>query len=277
MQLFDANQAATFCAPTVAPPAGAAQSLRVLHDNLRAARITRLRQGDQHFIAHQASLLNAVERWLLLGIANYRRALEMLVPCSAPWAHVTLYYTSFFSANAILGMFGGWVHPKVVVDVENGVPGNQVLLIRRNLRSPNGYAGTHQVFWDFFYEGAGDILPWAPTGLETALEPVNHERTWMISERNDVNYDTEAAVDCAATLHASFNPRRLRSLQGPLRLQLDKSEGLLRLAIRFATDFGVNPASLSTLGNGDLASVIKRLVRARPPSLLNQSAFAELI
>ena len=53
----------------------------------------------------------------------------MMVPVSAPWAQVTLYYGSFFAANAVLGIFGGWIghtqNGNIAVDVERGASGTQ--------------------------------------------------------------------------------------------------------------------------------------------------------
>jgi hypothetical protein len=96
---------------------------------------------------------------------------------------VTLYYSSFFAANAILGMFGAWSHLKRLVDVESGIPNSQVLRIAKNVKSPNGYSGSHQVFWDLFYEGYNTISPWIPNQLQSTTAPVNNDRIWQIAAR----------------------------------------------------------------------------------------------
>src|SRR5438046_1606169 len=109
MRLFDLPQAKHFCSP---PPATiarvSAQSLRSFHALLTKG-ITHIHEGKLHFDVHQVNVLSSVDRWLLYSAALYRRAVDMLVPASAPWAQVTLYYSSFFAANAILGTFGGWI------------------------------------------------------------------------------------------------------------------------------------------------------------------------
>ncbi len=159
MRLFDLLQARHFCAP---PPAvaGSMQSLPHFHSSLPNG-ITRLTEGTTRFEVHQANILNSVERWLAFSLAHYRRAFDMLVPISAPWAQVTLYYSSFYAANAVLGMFGGWIgHSKTgirVVDVERGVAGSQELRIHRKFRSPSGATGAHRVFWDVFYDATASI------------------------------------------------------------------------------------------------------------------------
>ena len=159
MRLFDITQAQHFCRPVQAHVPGLGQSLAAFHANLH---LTRLPETHAYFNVHRVSLLHAVERWILFGVADYRRALDMLIPSNAPWAHVTLYYSSFFAANAILGMFGVWVHFQRLVDVEQGTPNDQVLRITRRIQSPSGYSGSHKVFWDLFYEGRNIISPWVP-------------------------------------------------------------------------------------------------------------------
>src|ERR1700735_3516046 len=128
MHLLDITEAAHFCTPLAAHQPGTGQSLSHFHRGL-PARTVRLSEGTTAFDIHRISLLNAVERWILFGVADYRRALDMLIPSNAPWAQVTLYYSSFFAANAILGMFGAWIHIRRMVDVESGTVGSQTLYL----------------------------------------------------------------------------------------------------------------------------------------------------
>ena len=138
MRLFDITEAGHFCTPLPSHQPGTSQSLPAFHRGL-SARHTLLLEGTTSFDVHRVSLLNAVERWILFGVADYRRALDMFIPSNAPWAHVTLYYSSFFGANAILGLFGGWLDHERMVDVEQGAPTSQVLRISNRPRSPSGY------------------------------------------------------------------------------------------------------------------------------------------
>lgn len=274
MQLFDITEAGYFCRPLPAFVPGAGQSLASFHDKLRA---TRLAEGSQYFEVHRLSLLNAVERWILFGLADYRRALDMLIPSCAPWAHVTLYYSSFFAANAILGMFGAWVNFGRLVDVERGSSGSQVLRITRRVKAPNGYTGNHQVFWDFFYEGCNSISPWVPKSLQPVVVPVNNDRIWQIRARNEVNYDMASAFDGAIRFNQVFNPKKLRSLRGPLAQQLEVTEGMLELAIHFAKHFQVHSFAYEGLGTGTSAKVLRALVTKAPPGVTTQSALQHLL
>ena len=274
MQLFDITEAKHFCTPLTSYRPGVGQSLVSFHNGLRA---TRLSEGTIHFDAHRVSILNAVERWILFGIADYRRAIEMLIPSNAPWAHVTLYYSSFFAANAILGMFGAWIHSERVIDVERGTPNSQILRISRQVRSPSGFKGSHKVFWDFFYEGCAIITPWVPASFQYVVAPVNNDRAWQINARNDVNYDTFVAFDSAKLFDSSFNPKRLRSVGGSLGQQLEVSEGMLRLAVYFANHLGVSSFPFEGLGTGNRSKIMRALVTKVPPALRTQSVLDDLL
>src|ERR1039458_906572 len=275
MQLFDIGEARHFCTPLPAHRPGIGQSLKAFHGTL--PRQTRLVEGTTYFDVHRVSLLNAVERWILFGVADYRRALDMFIPSNAPWAQTTLYYSSFFAANAILGMFGVWVGHRRLVDVDQGTPNNQVLRISRNQRSPNGYPGSHRMFWDFFYDGCNTISPWVPTELQSAVSPVNNDRVWQIEARNDVNYDMQSAFDGAMFFGNSFNPRKLRPLSGSLGQQLDTTEHMLKLAVYFAKLLGVHSFAYEGLGPGSRAKVFRELVTKAAPGLVTQSVLQELM
>ena len=276
MRLFDIAEAQHFCRPLPSSLRGVGQSLESLHSQF--GNVTRLVEGSQNFTDHRVSLLNAIERWILFGIAGYRRALDMFIPSNAPWAHVTLYYSSFFAANAILGMFGVWIHFKSIVDVEQGTPKSQKLRIRRKFRSPLGYTGSHKVFWDFFYEGCISFSPWVPLRLKQVTTPVNSDRTWPVRARNDVNYDSFIAFQAAQNFSGSFDPTKLDSVTGPLRQQLELTEDMLRLALYFANYLGVSSLGLDGLGvTGQRSKIMRKLVTKVPPSLTKQSALQELL
>jgi hypothetical protein len=274
MRVFDIAEARHFCRPLALHVPGAGQSLVTFHNSLRTTRLT---EGTPYFDAHRISLLHAIERWILFGVADYRRSLDMLIPSNAPWGHVTLYYSSFFAANAILGMFGVWVHFRRLVDVDSGAVTNQVLRITRNAKSPSGYDGSHKKFWDFFYEGCNTISPWVPLELQSAIQPVNNDRTWQITARNEVNYDMFSAFDGALRLSTTFNPKKLRSLTGPLAQQLDVTESMLKLALYFANSFGLSSFAYEGLGTGNRPKILRALVTKVPPGLATQSVLQDLL
>src|ERR1700693_947705 len=149
MRLLDLPQARYFCSPLPAVVSMVGpQSLRSFHSSI-AKSVTLIREGQVDFKVHQINVLASIDQWILFATSHYRRAIDMLVPASAPWAQVTLYYASFLAANAIVGRFGGWiVHTNYgmrVIDVEHGTPGAQELRIHRRLSSPSGAVGSHRV------------------------------------------------------------------------------------------------------------------------------------
>jgi len=281
MQLFDPPDAKHFCSSVHPVKPGMTQSLGHFHRSLKRTR--RLQEGTPHFDIHRVNLLHSTERWLALSVAHYRRAIEMLVPISAPWAQVTLYYASFFGANALLGMFGGWVGSSYgrtdLVDVAIGNAGAQILRITRNAKSPNQAGGSHRAFWDFFYAGGARLVAWTPTELVPALHPVNGDYAWQINERNNVNYDMFEAWSAVSLLHTSFTPARFDSLSGHLALQLEATEGIVLLAQYFADELGLSGAALHGCGAaGNTRRQLQRsLVNRGTPNIVKQTALQTLL
>lgn len=278
MLIFDPYQARYYCELPTVPPPGQVQSLVALQESLPKS-VSRLTEGGGHFEAHRASAVFAIERWFLFGVAQYRRALDMFIPSGAPWAQVTLYYSSFYAANALLAMFGIWVKDEYLVEVENGVQGHQVLRINRKAKSPSGVRGSHQRFWDFFYEACTQLAGWVPAEFSTVIQPVNADRSWQIKERNSVNYDTLHAYDAAIRFQSSFNVQKFRaSLTGPLLQQLELTEGLLKLTLHYINELHVPHFALTGFNvQGARSRVMKNLVTAAAPNLVTKSELNSLL
>jgi len=276
MKLFEIPEAQHFCTPLTAVPPGASQSLSSFHKGPPRRYV--LREGSTEFEIHRVSLLNAVERWILFGVADYRRAIDMLIPSNAPWAHVTLYYASFFGANAILGMFGGWLDHEGMVEVSQGTPNSQEFRVLRKLRSPSGFKGSHKIFWDNFYEGCNTtISAWAPANLSPAVTPVNGDRAWQTATRNEFNYDMHGAYSGAIFFGENFNPKKLRRLSGSIGQQLVITECMLKLAIYFAKFFKVQSMAYEGMGAGTRGEVFEALVSRPCPKVVDQSEFNRLM
>lgn len=281
MRLFDLPQAKQFCKPHPAA-AGGGQPLPHFHSSLPNG-VVLLTEGTTRFEVHRTNLLDSVERWLAYSLANYRRAFDMLVPISAPWAQVTLYYSSFYAANAVLGMFGGWIGQlrtgrRLLVDVEKGIAGSQELKIHRKFQSPNGANGSHRVFWDIFYDATSAISAWAPLELALALDPVNNDFAWQINERNNVNYDMFHAWEASTHFFSTFNREKLTSLNGPPALQLEKTEQMIKLALHFAQAVSLQGTALTGCGTiGTRLHHQKHLVLKAAPRLVAQSQLSTLL
>lgn len=76
-----------------------------------------LREGTREYDGFRDCALREAERCLFLAISNYRRALDLMLPAASSWAQVTLYYSSYFAARALLGIFGGWIGNKMIIEV----------------------------------------------------------------------------------------------------------------------------------------------------------------
>jgi hypothetical protein len=85
------------------------------------------------------------------------------------------------------------------------------------------------------------------------------------------------AFEGALFLESSFNPKKLRSLHGPLAQQLEVTEGMLKLALHFAKDFGVSSFPYEGLETGARAKVLRALVTRVPPGLTTQSVLHHLL
>jgi hypothetical protein len=274
MRLFDYTQAQHFCKPLPVHVPGIGQSLASLYGN---STTHQLREGTSAFEIHRVSLLNNVERWILFGVGQYRRAFDMFIPSNAAWAQVTLYYSSFYAANAILGMFGVWIHLNHWADVESGLSPHQIISIHRRAQGPpSGYKGSHRKFWDLYYEACTSFAPWVPVELAEAITPINNDRIWQISARNEVNYDMAFAFDASLLMDATGNPKRLDEYGGPLGQQREVTEKTLQLAVHFANEFQVSSFPFEGLHGGPRQRALRALVTKPAPGLVTQSVLQEL-
>jgi len=195
-------------------------------------------------------LLREVDRSLFFSASHYRRSLDLMTISASPWAHVTLYYCSYFAARALIGMFGGWIEaPNMRIEPTAGTPGAQQFLVTRNLKSLSTFKGPHRMFWDFYYAAMASLAPWIPPNLSIAITPVSSNPVWQIEMRNSINYDTDVACE----LSAAFGRSKVLSgfpgaLPGVLSTQFKVSQAAVELAFWFAKDFRIRTDGLLKLG-----------------------------
>jgi len=230
-----------------------------------------LREGTAEFDQYRDCSLRDVERRVFMAVSHYRRSLDLMTPGAAWWAHVTLYYGSFFSAGALLSMFGGRVLKNARIEVKSSRPGNQELVAIAG--SGSTYSGSHQRFWDLFYSSVRSLVPVVDAPLRIALTPVNNRATWQIESRNLVNYDSFHSIALAGDFQNGFDRRNFpMSLPGMLRTQFEVLEALLLLTLEFAGQFGlVTDALRALVPVGPRRTKLRRLVfEDRPPGLLRK-------
>lgn len=240
--------------------------------------VASLKEGTLEFNSYRDCVLREVERCLFLAISNYRRALDLMMPGASSWAHVTLYYSSYFAARALIGMFGGWIGNRMIIEVAASQPGNQELIINRKVQST--YSGSHERFWDLFYGATASLVPWVDPKIRVAITPVSSTVTWQSENRNEVNYDSFSAFQLASSFQANFDAATFpASLPGHLSTQFSISEGLLLITSKFVREFGLTTDALDALvPAGPRRAKLERLVfRDRAPSLVNRTKWRSIV
>ena len=235
-----------------------------------------IREGTPLFQEFQDCSLRDVERSLFLAASHYRRALDLMIRSSSPWAHVTLYYGSWHTARALLGMFGCAVFGNSVIDVDRGSPGRQELHIWK-IGAGQGrttYNSSHQRFWDFFYSAVRSLRPLVAPQYAAVLAPIAANPAWQSQRRNEINYDSFVGLDLARDFGNVFSQKTFpASLPGALGTQFGVCESLLTLASSYATDFGLMTDALDSLGQpGRLREKVGELVYGeKPPGLVRRT------
>ena len=185
---------------------------------------------------------------------------------SSPWAQVTLYYGAWFAAQAILRMFGCAVLKNHVIHVSRSTPGSQELRVQRVGTGQNHYhislTTSHARFWEAFYNMTPKIFNFADATFSAALMPVSSSKTWLIDQRNKVNYNTLESLGVAVLFQNSFNEGDFpNSLPGTLNTQYRITEGLLAVGFSFASQFGLSTDALVNLNStGTFVQKVRHLV-----------------
>lgn len=277
MNIFGVPEAKYYCRnfqPTAGVSAGSLENF--VSGTLRG--IGSLKEGTPEFNNYRDCALREAERCLFFSISNYRRALDLMMPGASSWAHVTLYYSSYFAARALLGMFGGWIDNRMVIEVAASRPGNQQLTVSRKPQTT--YRGSHERFWDLFYGAVASLVPWVDSKVRFAITPVSNIVTWQSQNRNDVNYDSFLACQLAYSFQANFSPAKFpTSLPGRLSTQFSVSEGLLLITTRFVRQFGLMTDALDILlPAGSRRSKLERLVfRDRASGLIQRTKWKSIM
>ena len=225
-----------------------------------------IREGTSLFDEYRACALRDTERYLFLAASHYRRALDLMVPSSSHWAHVTLYYGSWFAAHALLGMFGCHVLSKHVVEVDRSSPGDQRLVRLAIGKGQNQFffarPGSHQRFWEAFYSTTPHIVGFANGQYTQYLSPISSDAMWLIDRRNRINYRVAYTIALRDSFAASFSQTGFPgSLPGELNTQYSVCEGLLFLCYSFAQQLQLSTDALDSLApQGTLRDKIKQHV-----------------
>jgi hypothetical protein len=271
MRLFSVLEAKHYCSSFIHSVGDSERALSEFQDKHLLNKCSSLLEGTTLFDEYRDCLLRNIERGLFLSASNYRRALDLMISSASPWAHVTLYYGTWHAAHALLGLFGCAICKEHVIDVELGQPGNQKLRIRK-IGSKIGqenttYRGSHQRFWDLFYQAFQPILPTFPSSLQPALSPIGGDRMWQISKRNEINYDTFKSITLAQDFNCVFNKANFPiCLPGEMNTQYKIFELLIEMSYYYASDFGISTDALDGINaHMPLGEKVKALIYDEKP------------
>lgn len=255
-------------------------------DFLRTKRISGNRlinEGTSLFSEYRDCALRDAERSLFLSASHYRRCLDMMIPSSSSWAQVTLYYGAWYAARAILGMFGCSIFNKLIVQVDASAPNAQSLQVQRIGSGQGQYltaqTGSHRRFWEIFYKVGTRLYQFVDPSFAASLTPISNSETWLIEQRNSVNYDSLESVQIANAFSQSFSVINFPgSLTGALSTQYAVTEGLLAVGCSFAKQFGLKTDALQALDSSStFQQKVKNLIYGPvTPNLVGQTLHRQI-
>ena len=235
-------------------------------------------EGTALFDEYRACALRDTERYLFLSASHYRRALGLMIPSSSHWAHVTLYYGTWFAAHALLGLFGCYVLHKAIIEVDQSSPGSQKLERKRIGNRLNEFylneRGSHRQFWEAFYTTAPRISPSVDPQHSHHLLPLLNDQMWLINQRNKINYRVIDSMDFSRDFERGFSTRHFPiGLPGDLYMQYTVCEGLMMIGFSIASEFQLETDALAVNGrNGSLIDSVRRSVFwPKVPRLVNKT------
>lgn len=276
MRILTQAGARHFCQSFGASPDSARIEVGKFTQGMNSGRATR--EGSKPYGDLRDCLLRDSERFIFLGASNFASGLQHMRAASAAWAVVGFYYSSFYSARALLAMNGGWADgEKAWIEVTGANPGSIELTYKRSRHPALGRnEKSHRAFWTIFYSACRSIQRYAPPQHSYALSPVQNSVSWLSDNRNRINYGAESALGLTEELLARFNPADVgNSLPGDVKVFRNIAKSMLANAAQFRTSNGLS-TDIQIGGNATLTASIDGLVRSARPEALNDYAITEI-
>lgn len=206
LTLAGARHFASGFSRTSAPSSrGVEKHLRLAHPGCTDDKPVVVNEGTSDFDAIRSCLLREADRCAFLALSCYARSLSSLRASSSFWSVVGLYYSSFYSARAILGHLGCWIRNESLwLEASRTNPGHQQLTYHRD-QHPSAVGGSHQLFWRAYYPSVAPLETWLSASAKRAVTPIGNDPVWFIGLRNKVNYDPLAAMDFMTSFRKSFD------------------------------------------------------------------------
>lgn len=282
MRLFSLAEASHFCQNFTQESGDSEYKISDFYTN-HLAHVSSVTEHSSRFNEYRACLMRETERNLFLSMAQYRRCLDLLLSSSSHWAFVTLYYASWYAAQAILAMYGGRVFKKHVVDVGVGTPGHQ-RLDRRKIgngqhEEPTLTSGSHRNFWKIYYNSVSSLVPTIPAHLTMAVSPVSSNEFWQIEMRNEYNYETFSAIDLNSDFQAAFSAAGFPvSLPGALNTQYRVAESMIEYAFGVASQLNIATDALALYGNSGMRTKIRQHIYSpKAPALVRRTRKVQIL
>ena len=276
MNIFGLAEAGYYCSSFSSAGGDAEGSINDFQRNyLHSGTI--IAEGTQVFQQYRDCSLRDIERSLFFAASHYRRSLDLMTLSASPWAHVTLYYGSWYASHALMGMFGCTIfgNKKLIIDVNRGTPGTQELRVRRIGTSIGqeycNLKGSHRIFWGLFYVFAQQLRPYLSARFAAALSPITGNSLWQIDTRNNVNYDSFIGINLAEDFGRTFSKNGFPGcLPGVLNTQFKILETILELIYSYAKQFNLRTDSLDLIGGpAGLDRKVRQLIyNDKPPGLV---------
>lgn len=209
-------------------------------------------------------LMKEAESSFFLGLNNFVRGLEILGTGLGNWAHVTFYYSSFYSAKSILALYGGWAKNNWVTQVDSPVKTN--LTLKTIKWKPNGNKlSSHKAFWSYYFDSMKNISNNIPSKYQPALNPINNDVFWMTKTRNILNYQINDALKINSNVLSDLDINNFPySLPQEISRQYNQAKNILLLSNYLLNTFNINTDVFNCIGtNKNRNDIIKECLYER--------------
>lgn len=264
MNLFSFSAAKHYCASFAASSGASINGTDHLLSSF-GKKTKVVTEGTPEYARVRDALLRDTDRRLFLSLASYRRAILNTNSGSAYWSCVSLYYTSFFCAQAILGMFGGWISGfgKPWIEIAGNKTGSLALQIYFSKHpSTLSSGGGHKIFWDAYYNSIRQLIPFIDSKYSNALQPINSQITWAIDTRNKINYQPIEAMSLRNLFHTQYDPANIPGcFPSDLGTFCTVAEAFMGLSRNLATSLDLSTDSFSEIAATRKEATLQSIVQ----------------
>lgn len=197
-------------------------------------------------------LMKEAESSFFLGLNNFVRGLEILGTGLGNWAHVTFYYSSFYSAKSILALYGGWsknyYRDYWVTQVDSPDKTNLTLKIIK-WKYNGRKIFSHKAFWSYYFDSMKNITYNIPPKYHPALSPMNSDVFWMTETRNKLNYQINDALKINSDVLSDLDTNNFPySLPQEISIQYNQAKNFILLSNYLLNAFNIDTDVFNCIG-----------------------------